>query len=287
MSRIAFLGLGAMGSRMAASLVAKDHDVTVWNRDPAKTAPLRDAGATVALTPRAAAADAEVVIAMVRDDGASRQVWLDDATGALDAVRPDAIAVECSTLGLEWTRALAQRFAARGRSFLDAPVVGSRPHAEQRQLVFVVGGTRDSFARAEPLLSCMGSAAHHAGPNGAGMLAKLLVNALFAVQVAALAELIGAVRRTGLDAARIAEVVCATPACSMAAAGAARSMLADAFAPMFPVALAAKDLGYALAAGGPADVAPMVAAARAVFAAGIAAGWGEENLTSIAKLYRP
>jgi 3-hydroxyisobutyrate dehydrogenase len=82
---------------------------------------------------------------------------------------------------------------------------------------------------------------HHAGPRGAGTLTKLVVNALFAIQVAALAELIGAVRRTGFDCARVVEILSATPACSMAAAGAARSMLTDAFAPMFPVMLVKKD----------------------------------------------
>jgi len=286
MSKIAFLGLGAMGSRMAASLVAKDHEVTVWNRDPAKTAPLRDAGAKVATSPRIAATDAEFVISMVRDDAASCQVWLDDATAALDALRPDAIALECSTLGLGWTHQLSAGFAARDRAFLDAPVVGSRPQAEQRQLIFVAGGTEEAFARAAPVLLCMGSAVHHAGPSGAGTLTKLAVNALFAIQVAALAELIGAVRRTGFDSGRVVEILSATPACSMAAAGAARSMLIDAFAPMFPVMLAEKDLGYALAAGGHADVVPMIAVARAVFTAAIHAGLGEDNLTSIAKLYR-
>jgi 3-hydroxyisobutyrate dehydrogenase len=286
MSRIAFLGLGAMGSRMAASLVAGGHEVTVWNRDPEKTVPLRETGGTVAVSPRAATADAEFVISMVRDDVASRHVWLDDATGALGALRPDAIALECSTLGLGWIRELFSHLAARDRAFLDAPVVGSRPQAEQRQLIFVVGGASETFARTKPILSCMGSAVHHAGPNGAGTLTKLVVNALFAIQVAAMAELIGTVRRKGFESERIVEVLAATPACSMAAAGAARSMLSEAFAPMFPVMLVEKDLGYALAASERADVAPMIAAARAIFGAAIHAGLGEENLTSIAKLYR-
>jgi 3-hydroxyisobutyrate dehydrogenase-like beta-hydroxyacid dehydrogenase len=109
---------------------------------------------------------------------------------------------------------------------------------------------------------------------------------LFAVQVATMAELIGAVRRTDFDSERVVEILSTTPACSMAAAGAARSMLNQAFAPMFPVALVEKDLGYALATSGQGDISPMIAAARAIFAAAIHAGLGEENLTGIAKLYR-
>jgi 3-hydroxyisobutyrate dehydrogenase-like beta-hydroxyacid dehydrogenase len=135
-------------------------------------------------------------------------------------------------------------------------------------------------------MACMGSAEHHAGPHGAGTLTKLVINALFAIQVAAMAELIGAVRRSDFDSERVVEVLSATPACSMAAAGAARAMLKQAHAPMFPVTLVEKDLGYALAASGQGDISSMIAAARAVFAAAIGTGLGEENLTSVAKLYR-
>jgi 3-hydroxyisobutyrate dehydrogenase-like beta-hydroxyacid dehydrogenase len=286
MSKIAFLGLGAMGSRMAASLLAAGHELTVWNRDPAKAASLRESGATLAPSPRAAASEVEFVISMLRDDAASRQVWLDEATGALPVLRSDAIALECSTLSLEWVRELASRCADSKRAFLDAPVVGSRPQAEQRQLIFVVGGTPETFSRAKSLMACMGSTVHHAGANGAGILTKLVVNALFAVQVATMAELIGAVRRTDFDPERVVEILSTTPACSMAAAGAGRSMLNQAFAPMFPVALVEKDLAYALATSGQGDISPMIAAARAIFAAAIQAGLGEQNLTGIAKLYR-
>jgi 3-hydroxyisobutyrate dehydrogenase-like beta-hydroxyacid dehydrogenase len=286
MSRIAFLGLGAMGSRMAASLVAEKHAVTVWNRNLARAETLREAGASVATSPRAAVADAEFVISMVRDDTASRQVWLDDSTGALGAIAPNSIAIECSTLGLEWTRELSARCTAGNRAFLDAPVVGSRPQAEQRQLIFLVGGTPEAFLRARPVLSQMGAAIHHAGQNGAGTMTKLVINALLAIQVAALAELTETIHRQGFDRERIAEIFFTTPVCSAAAATATRLMLADGFAPMFPVALVEKDLDYALAAGGTTTAVPMIAAAQTVFAQAIREGLGEQHFTSIAQLYR-
>ncbi len=127
MSKIAFLGLGAMGSRMAAHLLAAGHAVTVWNRNAAKMTLLRDAGAMAAHSPRAAVAEAEFVFSMVRDDGASRFVWLDAAEGALGDMSADAVAVECSTLSVGWVRELSGLFAAKGCAFLDAPVAGSRP----------------------------------------------------------------------------------------------------------------------------------------------------------------
>jgi 3-hydroxyisobutyrate dehydrogenase len=286
MSKIAFLGLGAMGSHMAASLLAQKHVVTVWNRNPARAAPLREAGANVAHSPRDAVADAEFAFSMVRDDDASRDVWCDEGTGALRALRPDAIGIECSTLGLGWTRQLADRFAAGERAFLDAPVIGSRPQAEQRRLIFLVGGAPATVARAQPVLFQMGAAVHPAGPNGAGTLIKLVVNALFAVQVAAMAELMETITRQGFDRGRVVEILSATPACSAAAAAAARSMLTDAFAPMFPIELVEKDLNYALAAAGERKAAPVVATAQAIFVRAIREGLGEQHLTSIAQLYR-
>jgi 3-hydroxyisobutyrate dehydrogenase len=286
MSSIAFLGLGAMGARMAVHLVQAGHDVTVWNRDETKATSLRDAGATVAASPRAAAAGAEFVIAMVRDDAASRHVWLDHSAGALDAMRPDAVAIECSTLGLDWVRELAARCAAHDHAFLDAPVVGSRPQAEQRQLIFLAGGRPEILSRAEPILSRLGGAIHHAGSSGAGTLTKLAVNALFAVQVSALAELLETVRRQGFDPARALDILSATPVASPAAAGAGRAMLSDAFAPMFPIELVEKDLAYAVAASGRADAASVIAACRALFAAAGRAGFGADNLTAIIRLHR-
>ncbi|HVM83088.1 MAG TPA: NAD(P)-dependent oxidoreductase, partial [Candidatus Binatia bacterium] len=184
MSRIAFLGLGAMGSRMAAQLLSADHALVVWNRSPEKTDALRAAGAEGAASPRAAAEGADFVLAMVRDDQASREIWLDRETGALASIRRDAVAIECSTLGLQWVAELSVRCKAGGVAFLDAPLAGSRPQAEQRQLIFFVGGDPEVFARAEPILKAMGAAIHHAGLNGAGALTKLVANALFGIQVA-------------------------------------------------------------------------------------------------------
>ncbi|MCA8933689.1 MAG: NAD(P)-dependent oxidoreductase, partial [Rhodospirillaceae bacterium] len=123
-------------------------------------------------------------------------------------------------------------------------------------------------------------------PAGAGAMAKLAVNALFGIQVATLAELVEAIRRQGFDAERALDAIAATPVCSPAAKAAAGSMLADAFAPLFPVELVEKDFGYVLAAAGAVEAAPMTAAARAVFLRAIRDGLGADNLTGIVRLYR-
>jgi 3-hydroxyisobutyrate dehydrogenase-like beta-hydroxyacid dehydrogenase len=274
-----------MGSRIAMNLVKAGHRVTVWNRTSDKAGPLRDLGATVARDPRAAAAESEFVIAMVRDDDASRQVWLDPIEGALAAVPRDGVAIECSTLSLGHVRHLAERCASGGISFLDAPVVGSRPQAEAGRLAFLVGGDATVLERARPALGAAGDALHHIGPTGSGITLKLAINALFGVQVAAVAELFGWLQAAAIDLPAAIRIIGAMPTCSPVARAALEAMLSQSFAPLFPAELAKKDLDYTLAAGGDRARLPLTAAGRDVFANAIQHGYGAENLTGVVRLY--
>jgi 3-hydroxyisobutyrate dehydrogenase len=287
MTNVAFLGLGAMGGRMAAHLLKAGHIVTVWNRDVAKAKALAIQGAVIGATPRAASQGADVVIAMLRDDPASSDVWLDAETGALGGMSVNSLAVECSTLSPGYVERLAQLSATAGVAFLDAPVIGSRPQADAAELIFVVGGEVNALARAETVLKTMGSAAYHVGPTGSGSLVKLAANALFGIQVAALAEILGFLRKRMGDPARMIEVLGMTPVMSPSAKGAAASILAGAFAPLFPVDLVEKDLGYFhdLAAGDNASM-PLLDSTRAVIEVAVRKGLGNDNLTGIARLYR-
>lgn len=285
MAKISVLGLGAMGSRMAANLIKAGHQVTVWNRSPqAAQAPI-DAGARSAKTPKEAASDADFVIAMVRDNDASRQVWLDPDTGAIEGMSAGAIAIESSTLTAEWVRELGTHMAERSLSLLEAPVVGSTPQAEGAQLTYLVGGDADTFTRTEAVLKTMGSTIHHVGPLGAGALAKLATNTLLGIQVTVLAELIGMLKRSGADVARVLEVVATTPAWSMVAARVSGLMLAGNFTPQFPIDLIEKDFGYTLQAAGSDSAAPTIAAARGVFRTAIERGFGQDNMTGVIKLF--
>ena len=197
-----------MGSRMAARLIAAGHDVTVWNRT-ARLTPLP--GAKVAGTPRAAAQGAEIVISMLRDDAASRKVWLDKESLALSGMSAGALGVESSTITPVQAAALHAAAAARGVAFLDSPLAGSRPQAEAGQLVFMAGGAATDLTKAEPVLLAMGAAVHHAGGVGAGSLVKLMLNSLFGAQLAIIGELIGLARKGGIDPARAVEIIGATP----------------------------------------------------------------------------
>ncbi len=287
MARVSVLGLGAMGSRMAGALLRAGHGVTVWNRTPGRADPLVAAGARLAGTPCDAVAEAEFALSMVRDDAAAREVWLAPAQGALAGMRRGALAVECSTVTPDWVRELDRACLEAGVACIDAPVAGSRPQAEAGQLIFLVGGEADAVARAEPVLQAMGSAIHHAGPIGSGAMVKLAVNALLGVQIAATAELIGWLGRSGADVGRAARIIAATPVASPAASAAAQGMLAGNFAPLFPVELVRKDLGYlADAAAAVRAGVPMAAAAAEVFARASDEGYGSEQGTAVVKLYR-
>jgi 3-hydroxyisobutyrate dehydrogenase len=272
-----------MGSRMAVALLRGGHAVTVWNRTSARALPLVEQGASLASSPRAAADDAQVVLAMVRDDEASRQVWL-SKDGALAAMSAEAIGIESSTLSAKWVRELATSFAAHGVGFLDAPVVGTRAQADTASLIHLIGGDVAIVARATPVLSAIGGVAHHVGPAGSGAVMKLVVNAFLGIQVAALGELLGAAAQMGLDRRRAGEVLIEMPSCSASAKGVTLAMLARNFAPAFPVELVEKDLGYLADETKPGS-APLNSAARAVFVQAIAAGLAADNMTAVAKLY--
>jgi 3-hydroxyisobutyrate dehydrogenase len=285
MSNITFLGLGAMGSRMAAKLIKAGHTLTVWNRSPQAAEALLSAGAQWADSPFAAAKSADFVISMVRDDAASKSIWCDPEHGALAAMRPDAIAIESSTLSLDWIRQLAKTAKERGIHLLEAPVSGSRPAAEAGQLVYLVGGEANILGMAENILKAMGAAIHHVGPLGSGTLVKLATNALLGIQVTALAELIAMLRRNGTDVAKAIQAIAGTSVWSPIDNAIAGSILRSDFQPQFPIELIEKDFGYALAASGSASAAPTLAAARSLFNRGIESGLGGENMTAVARLF--
>lgn len=284
MADIAFLGLGAMGARMARRLLDAGHQLTVWNRSAAAIAPLSQNGARAVSTPREAVAGAEFVISMIRDDAASRAVWLDPDTGALEGLQDGATAIESSTLSVAWARELASMFDSQGADFLDAPVAGTLPQAEAGALVYFVGGHATVFSRAEPILKAMGAAAHHVGPNGNGAIVKLAVNAMLCVQTVMMSELIQLGLGAGMSAGALIEILEKTPLCSPAAARSAADILNQEYSPKFPVALAAKDMRYFLAAQDSSQL-PLGTVVRDLFEAAIKAGVGDENINAVAKLY--
>jgi 3-hydroxyisobutyrate dehydrogenase-like beta-hydroxyacid dehydrogenase len=284
---IGFIGLGAMGVRMAAHLLGHDIELTVWNRSPGPAEALAAKGAVPARSPREAAAGRDLVISMLSDDDACRHVWLEGEHAAIAGIGKGTLVIESSTVSPEWVRTLAGAVSARGGGLLDAPVIGSRPQAEAASLIYVVGGDGARLEAVEPILRRMGSAVHHTGGIGTGAVVKLMANTLFALQVAACGELLEVGRRHGFDPAALQPILASLPVMSPAAAGASALIATEQFAPLFPIELVAKDMGYASALSEDADAShSLMQTVFAIYTQAVSIGLGEENITAVAKLYR-
>jgi len=286
MSKIAVLGIGAMGSRMAQNLLKANYPVVVYNRTVDKVKPLLEQGAIYAETPREATEQANITISMVTDDEASRSLWLTPETGAIAGLRQDAIAIESSTLTVAWTRDLAATIESRGAAFLDAPVVGSRPQADAGKLIYLVGGKAEILTRVQDIFWVAGTAVHHIGTIGQGMAMKLAVNALFGMQIAALAEVIGMLAKHGVTGTKAMDCLAELPVVSPAAQGAGSLMLTHNHAPLFPMNLVEKDFRYVLQTAQAVHAAtPAAAAIRGIYQDAIAKGYGNDNITGIVQLF--
>jgi 3-hydroxyisobutyrate dehydrogenase len=285
--KIAILGCGAMGSRMAQNLLNANYPVVVYNRTAAKVQSLIDRGALYAATPKAAAVQAEIIISMVTDDDASRSIWLDPETGALSGLQQDQIAIESSTLTIGWTRELANTIEQRGAIFLDAPVVGSRPQVEAGKLIYLVGGKAEILEQVQPiLLSAGGAIVQHLGAIGQGMAMKLAVNTLFGVQVAALAEILGLLDKQGINSVKAMACLGELPVTSLSAKMAGSLMVANNHAPLFPIELVEKDFRYIMQTAQTENAAmPVATAIHHIYQEAIDKGFGNNNITGVAQLF--
>jgi len=204
--RIGFIGLGAMGSRIAGRLLDAGHPVSATNRTAAKAQPLIERGVTWTSTAREVAASTDVVLSMVTDDDALDAIAT-GPDGLLAGVRAGQVYVDMSTVSPQASRQLAERVAALGAHMLDAPVSGSIPQAESGTLAIMVGGDPHAFAAIEPLLRELGRAVTHVGPNGQGLVLKLAINISLAVQTLAFSEGLVLAERAGVDPDVAAEVM--------------------------------------------------------------------------------
>jgi 3-hydroxyisobutyrate dehydrogenase len=285
-TRIAFLGLGIMGSGLAGRLLDAGAHLTVFNRTAGRADTLAARGAIVAATPREAVRDADIVFSMVADDAASQDVW-DGGNGALAGVRPGTVLVECSTVTVGRVTELAESAERIGCELVDAPVTGSKMQSARGELVFLVGGSEQAVARIRPALDAMGKTVEHLGPVGSGALVKLINNFLAGVQAASLAEAVAIIERSSLDRTQaVAAIVNGSPGSPVVKTLASR-ILADDFSPNFYLHLLAKDLGYAIGEGESRGVPmAMASAAREILQASIARGDGDKDMAAVVEQFR-
>jgi 3-hydroxyisobutyrate dehydrogenase len=278
---VALLGLGTMGAGMAANLLKAGFSLSVYNRTVAKAWALTDAGARLAATPAEAAKDASVIISMLSDDAASREVWL-GTDGALEAAGKGAILIESSTVSPTWIAELAEATSQRGLDLLDAPVTGSRTQAEAGQLSFLVGGSDAALERARPVLKPMSKEIIHLGSVGSGAKMKLINNFLCGVQVASLAEGLTWIERSGLDREKALMVLKSGAPGSPLLGAISTRMASQNYAVNFLLTLMTKDLLYAQNEAALNNVELKTAeVARSLFEAAIAQGLGNEDMSSV------
>ena len=272
-----------MGSGMAGRLLSEGFPVSVFNRNPEKARPFAERGAFIADSPREAATRSDVVLSMVSDDPASREVWL-GPKGALAGQARGALLIESSTLTVAWVKELAAEAEKHGCDFLDAPVTGTKPHAESGQLLFLAGGSDQAFQSAQPVFSVLGRDAVHLGPVGSGALMKLVNNFLAAVQTVSFAEALALMDAGGLNREKAISILSeGVPGSPMLKRVAARVASGD-FSPHFLMPLMAKDIGYAIQEGAKRHVDLGTArAALRVFEEALDAGYGEKDFTAVAQ----
>lgn len=215
MATIAFMGLGRMGSGMAARLLAAGHRLRLYNRTPSRAESLANhQGASVHATPKEACAGADAVISMVADDAASRSLWFGTHGVFAAEPAPGTLAIECSTLSHDWVLELADEAKRRQLRYIDSPVTGLPTHAAAGELTLLVGASADDLAAAQPLLSALSKQTIHFGAIGAGTAHKLTINLLGAIQIASVAESMAIAERAGLDLHTVAEAIASGQAAS-------------------------------------------------------------------------
>jgi len=244
---IGFIGLGIMGSGMAANLLRAGFNVTVWNRTPARITPLAGAGAAVADNPAAVAESSTIIVTCVSDTPDVEEVIL-GPQGIINGVRSGSLVIDCSTISPNATKAIAAQLEARGAWMLDAPVSGGSEGAAKGTLSIMVGGDAEQMARAMPVLQAMGKTITHVGGQGAGQMAKLVNQILVVVTMQAVGEALLFAQAGGLDLERTLAAVGGGAAGSWMLNNRGPQVIRRDWRPGFTIDLQQKDLRLVLEA---------------------------------------
>jgi 3-hydroxyisobutyrate dehydrogenase-like beta-hydroxyacid dehydrogenase len=243
MTTVGFLGLGIMGSRMAANLQRKGFAVVAWTRTPGKAQAwaAEHEGALAAATPREAVAEADIVISMVVD-GAQVEAILLGEDGAAAGARAGTLFIDMSTIAPEDARRIGGALREQGHAFVDAPVTGSSPRAEDGTLTIMAGGEGADVARARPALEAMGTTIVHVGELGHGQIIKLINNAVAAANASTLAQALVMGAGTGVDLEALTQILAAGSGNSTMVALKAEPMRQHDYATLFKTEHMLKDV---------------------------------------------
>jgi 3-hydroxyisobutyrate dehydrogenase-like beta-hydroxyacid dehydrogenase len=280
--RVGFLGLGIMGSRMAANVAHAGFPLTVWTHTPGKAerwASEHDAKAVA--TPADVARDSDIVVSMLVDGDQVATVLLGQ-DGVISGAHDGLLCVDMSTIAPPQSRRIGAALHERGVRMLDAPVTGSSPRAEDGSLTIMVGGEREDFERARALLEAMGKVIAHVGELGQGEMLKVINNALGAANAAALAEALLLAASTGIDLDAFVEIVSSGSGASVQLDLKSGAMREHDYTTLFKTAHMLKDVRLCLEEAQTAGVPfPSAGHARDLLTATMGRGHGEHDYAAI------
>jgi 3-hydroxyisobutyrate dehydrogenase len=286
MERIGFVGLGTMGSAMAANLLKAGAQLTAWNRTPERTAALAGLGAAEGRSPADVAAKSDVIVVCVSDTPDVEAVLFGPG-GIAEGVRAGGLVIDCSSISPGATRDFGRRLAAGSVAMVDAPVSGGSEGARLATLTMFVGGGEPDVARAMPVLAAMGKTITHLGPLGSGQAAKAVNQVIIAGTYLGVAEGIVLGIEAGLDPVKLVDALLGGSAQSWVLANRSGRMIDDDYPLGFRLALHRKDLGIALElAGAGGLMLPLAMLVAALEDRLIDEGHGDEDMSAVARAIR-
>lgn len=286
MHRVGFIGLGLMGSPMAANIVKAGYPLTIYNRSVEKGRPLQELGAELVANPQEVAEKSDVVITMLADADAVTSV-LEAENGLLSGAHPGLVLIDMSTIAPDQSRSIAQQVEARGMKMLDAPVGGSTGPAREGKLTIMVGGEKEVFETYRDLLSVLGQDIYYMGPQGSGTTLKMAFNLIVAAQITGLSEAMILLAKGGIDLAQAGEIIADSNIGSNLLRRKSVTMAAGDFSPAFPLKHMHKDLGLMLQTAEHADATlPVTATLHELFTNALELGHADEDFSAIFALLR-
>ena len=266
-TRLGYIGLGGMGSRIAGRLLTAGYEVSVFDQIPAKTDALKAKGAKATESIAALSRSIDVVLSCLTDDQAVRNVYFGES-GVLANLKPGSVVIEMSTILPATSREVASKGSQAGLEVLDVAISGSTPAAEQGTLTLLAGGSSDVFQTSEPVFQAIAAKYFHLGPSGAGTTMKLVVNAMLGIGMQAIAEAAAMGEKAGLSREILLQVLSQTALIAPAYQGKFPRMAQRDYSPQFPLPLMNKDFRLILQLAGEVGAAmPATSAAFEVNAA--------------------
>ena len=285
MAQYGFLGLGIMGTPMAANLIKAGHEITVWNRTAEKCDPLVSLGANRAATPREVVAAVNITFAMLADPAAAKAV-VSGPDGILEGISSGKGYVDMSTVDETTSRWISEVVTAAGGRFLEAPVSGTKKPAEDGTLIILAAGDEDLYGEAAPLLDIMGRKRLFLGEVGNGARMKLIINMIMGGMMTSFCEGLALGAKGGLDSSDILDVLAAGALANPMFAGKGPLMARDEFSPAFPLKHMQKDLRLAADLGDTlGQFMPSANVANEVFILAVAAGLADEDFCAVYKIF--